>query len=1733
MMKANVKGLVIALLVPLVLGQCSDRGEEVVVVQTDTPQVFDDIVVKRAVTQRNAVFYLTSEYPDAEWTVYSAATGTNKAAGVTAVYYFNGTMLELTHDSDIHTGDYFVAATEPGKSESGRLKLSVLKQEQTVTPTTSIASVAKADAEQASVSFTLDNAAEYSSAARWILYSQGTGATGRIADIRLSLKGDVLTLTHNQDVPEITCWLAVVDDGKSECNPRLKLSITAYDPERTPAPLPVNTTVTKTSTTQASVAFAMLNAYSAPEWKLYTSATGESVSSVTPSFSGTTLTLTQNPDVPEGAYFITATDDNQLESARVKLTVNPYVALPTATPMVAVASVVKTATVQRSVDFTLTNNPVYPSMPMTRWKVYIANSGSATALNISAAHANNNFTLTHSSDIPAGNYWISATEGDKTESGRLALRIIAFTQDKTPTPTVASASVIKTAGIESTVDFTLTNSPNYPPNTQWKVYATATDTTVVSDVTALNAVAVLTLRHSTDVPEYTYYVSATENGKAESDRLALTVIKERTAKPTFTDYIVSKTAPTQPSVDFTLINDDPAEYPPTATQWKLYGTETGTTPLSDVTIKLDRTGSNTLLTLTGAPNITARDYWLAATVEGKTESVRVRLTVVNYIPGVTPTPMVSNASLAKTFDPQPTISFTLDNASAYSSGYTWKVYTSPTNPTEVSYVSVNLFLGSLVLADVNNVDIPIGDYWVTATENGFGGTKESDRLMLSVLPAPAPEPTVAPIAYISNLAKSSPQQSSVAFTIDNTSAYVGIGCTWKVYPTQISPAEMPDIILNFNDTAQTLTLRHSPDIPATIYWVSVTEPGKTESDRLALRITPYVSGVTPTPEFAPTHQKSSATEPSVSIPFLNAAAYSSTTTTWKIYSSPTGSALDPDVSATFNGTSLSLTHATDVPTRSYWITATNNPNDTESARRKFTVIAYTSTVPVTVTPNFATPYQKTSAIEPSVSIPLLNASAYLYTTKWKVYYMAEGPGEDPDISATFNGGTSLLLTSTTVGDVRVGHYWITATNDPPNTESARQRITVESPLPPPPPPPPPSQTQQPIVQSTSIIKPIPAPTSITVRMTNIVPYSSNCVWTLYNVDAIGTRSPNTNLIKTFNAITRDLLLTSPAGEVPGGRYAISATEPGELESLQTVITVKDGGLRDVESTAFYSAIGSHTLNIALIGGTFVDASSLSLQHFKLTTRGTPGFPYRESDLSLLVNGSEKITLVSPSVVAITDLTPVRFAGSGQKITVTGNALATQATAVLAVPNGGSGSGLSDVESAAFTSAVGNYTLTITLDGGTFMPQPFLSPSQFILSTRGTGGFNLTSATTVIRLSNTEVIIPNLDPVSVTGSGQKITVSADAIDTAPRSVSVAASGIWQDWLAPVNVFVMETKSVPNIGFIAADPGVPLLWSLRNNDYAALSASIGSYNYSKGGYDNVAVSVSGRKPGTTFYTVRTTHGGRAVSADVLLTVDVSTTWYVGPYGIGTYGFADNDIVTLFNGLKNIRNYYGWLEPGGGTIVQPGGWPDKGFSTEAHAKLLFTSDMTTENIEPFDERYPKNIDLASAWLTNAVAIGKVTAGTDKIFTLEGLDISGGMEVESNSEVTMKPRTVMRSIVTVRGKFSMEGGVFENASTEVYPGAKFTVKGGTINSNRFVVSGEFVMNDGIFQSPLAEVRGAFTIDGGTFKSPRMEVRPGSTFTLTAGATVDPSSRVYVNGSSTAVTPWPPALPYTVIVPP
>ncbi|MDR1788204.1 MAG: LamG domain-containing protein [Treponema sp.] len=263
-------------------------------------------------------------------------------------------------------------------------------------------------------------------------------------------------------------------------------------------------------------------------WKLYVNAEGDAeADGVTVVNVGNTLTLSAAGGVPPGEYYLAYiyTPHSVIAPLAAQDRLAVTAAIPvTEMPMLASSSVQKTAAEQASMSMLFTNVPAY--VDGTVLTVYAQENGADLAEITASYLGSGNFTLNHETNITAGTYWISAKEPYSSESGaRFALTVTDYAA-VSRTPTITPASVEKSAGITSSVAFTLTNSPVYAPGAVWTVWDAPEAGSQIPGMQALSDGTVLTLSGTGgDIPEGTFYLQVTEYGKTEpsEERAEVTV----------------------------------------------------------------------------------------------------------------------------------------------------------------------------------------------------------------------------------------------------------------------------------------------------------------------------------------------------------------------------------------------------------------------------------------------------------------------------------------------------------------------------------------------------------------------------------------------------------------------------------------------------------------------------------------------------------------------------------------------------------------------------------------------------------------------------------------------------------------------------------------------------------------------------------------------------------------------------------------------------------------------------------------------------------------------------------------------------------------------------------------------------------------------------------------------------------------------------------------------------------
>jgi ABC-type transporter MlaC component len=459
-------------------------------------------------------------------------------------------------------------------------------------------------------------------------------------------------------------------------------------------------------------------------WKVYTQQQGGEIRSgvTVESYDAAwkTLTLAVTPDGTWPVYcWVSVTEPGKTESSRILLTITgPYTAegesRPPTVGSLAAAAVAKTAASQNTVSFTLSNAPA------GTWKVYGSADGGDVVADVTASVSDSTLTLTASgADLAPGTYYVAVTESGKTESSRLALTVGAYVPpEQTGTPTASVTTVAKTTATQKAINFTLTS--NHTGDLLWKVYNVELGGTPMITVSASFTSSTLTLTASgDDLAAATYYVTVTQGALAESNRLALTVGAYVPPQPSDTPAAsvttVTKTAATQKVVPFILTSSS------TGT-WKVYDTAIGGTALETVSAAF----ASPALTLTASgDDLAAGDYYVTVTESGKTESLRLKLTVAAYAEAnQTAQPTVSESTVTKDTATQQAVAFTLTSGNTG----TWKVYSNAISTDVVAGVTASASDSTLTLT-ASGADLAAADYYVTVTESE---KTESPRLRLTV-----------------------------------------------------------------------------------------------------------------------------------------------------------------------------------------------------------------------------------------------------------------------------------------------------------------------------------------------------------------------------------------------------------------------------------------------------------------------------------------------------------------------------------------------------------------------------------------------------------------------------------------------------------------------------------------------------------------------------------------------------------------------------------------------------------------------------------------------------------------------------------------------------------------------------------------------------------------------------------------------------------------------------------------
>jgi hypothetical protein len=420
--------------------------------------------------------------------------------------------------------------------------------------------------------------------------------------------------------------------------------------------------------------------------------------------------------------------------------------------------------------------------------------------------------------------------GGALPSQRLKLTVLP------PAPLASVTSVTKTTSPQTSVAFTLTNTPSFPNNSSWKVYSAATGGTAVTDITAANSGATLTLTKSAGFTPGTYYIAAHDTTSAleSAARLQLTVITAATPKPVDIAGSKAKDTLTQSTVVFTS-----GTHP--STDWKVYSAETGGSPLGP---QITASYANSTVSLTQSGDLPAGDYWVSAKESGQTESARVKLTVLiprtltPVVGGVTSKPKTNNPETSLTFSPLTPV---------YAAAATMKVYTTAAGDILSQVVTAQLGWTTVthevqLLSLRATTDIPTASYWVSVQEPG---KSESARVQVTVggytqtsTPSLVQSTATKVNAKTFTVSISKSYPAGTSFRIRNYVQTPATAASWDSASGMV--VGVTGTVLTLKTSTYTGGMHKVGDnplyLPNGIYYVTAQEPGKGESGTVAINV---------------------------------------------------------------------------------------------------------------------------------------------------------------------------------------------------------------------------------------------------------------------------------------------------------------------------------------------------------------------------------------------------------------------------------------------------------------------------------------------------------------------------------------------------------------------------------------------------------------------------------------------------------------------------------------------------------------------------------------------------------------------------------------------------------------------------------------------------------------------------------------------------------------------------------
>lgn len=559
--------------------------------------------------------------------------------------------------------------------------------------------------------------------------TQNENATVKINNVAVEKgKGSEVELKVGENLIEVD---VTAQDKKTTHKYLLTVTREAPEGDAPAFVTPGGNTYTKTSANDQTASFTLTQeAEAGTTYKVYAQETGGTPLKMTAAATGTTLTLKDISAVTEEtSYYISATAPDKAESGRTKVTVKPYLA-PTAAPTF---EVVKKMLGQdeTSVVFKLTNDAEGRT-----YHIYKTATGETPMpennTNPSYAFENGNLTFTYTA-LPEAEvtYYVAAVEENKPESNRIAISVQPYVaQGVSTAPSFSVASYGKVSSDDEHAEFTLTSTP--VGTTTFKVYDQKADGNSVDvKVSVNNKTMTLTgdaIKNLTE--KTTWYVAATEKGKNESTRIAVTINpyaapsaelgSDKTVSVSFPKE-AEDTAVKTDTVDVTMIAGTNPEHEFSANEFSLSDSSTAKNPITDLTVTEVDTEKNKV-TIQVKKKVTAEKayLWYLDQLVGE-------LTITNSIADQSIAPDFNSTEAAFVSDEADTVTFTLKTAPEKT---TYKVYDSEEEGTALTDPAVTV-KGTTLTLTFTELPESKTQYYISATKEE---ESESSRTAVTVKP---------------------------------------------------------------------------------------------------------------------------------------------------------------------------------------------------------------------------------------------------------------------------------------------------------------------------------------------------------------------------------------------------------------------------------------------------------------------------------------------------------------------------------------------------------------------------------------------------------------------------------------------------------------------------------------------------------------------------------------------------------------------------------------------------------------------------------------------------------------------------------------------------------------------------------------------------------------------------------------------------------------------------------------